>query len=55
MGSRADMTDGGTRVPHNFVSRKKDEYVWIGMMPGMMGIVIPEDRLSRQSQLGRER
>ena len=29
-------------MPHNLVIRKNDEYVWMGMMPGMMGTVMPD-------------
>jgi hypothetical protein len=41
IGSKAAMTDGGTLTPHSLIKRKKEEYVWIGMTPGMMGTVIP--------------
>ena len=41
MGTRSAMSSGGTRVPHNLVMRRKDAYVCMGMMPGMIGTVIP--------------
>jgi hypothetical protein len=43
MGSKADMTSGGTFVPHNLTRRPKEAYVWIGMMPGMMGTLMPTE------------
>jgi hypothetical protein len=43
MGSNAADTAGGTLVPHNFIRRRNDEYVCMGIMPGMMGTLIPED------------
>jgi hypothetical protein len=41
MGSNAADIAGGTFVPHNFTKRRNDEYVWIGIMPGMMGTLMP--------------
>lgn len=41
IGTRSAMSSGGTRVPHNLVMRRKDAYVCMGMIPGMMGTVIP--------------
>jgi hypothetical protein len=41
IGSRAEARDGGTRVPQSLVSRRKEEYVCIGMIPGMMGTLMP--------------
>jgi len=42
IGSNAADIAGGTFVPHNFIRRRNDEYVCIGIMPGMMGTLMPE-------------
>lgn len=42
IGPSDDITDGGTWVPHSLVKRWNDEYVWIGMIPGMMGTLMPD-------------
>jgi hypothetical protein len=42
IGSNAADIAGGTLVPHNLINRRNDEYVCIGIMPGMMGTLMPE-------------
>lgn len=41
IGTSSDMSCGGTLAPHSLIMRRKDSYVWIGMIAGMMGTVIP--------------
>jgi hypothetical protein len=41
MGARASIICSGTLVPHNFVRRRNDENVCIGIMPGITGTVMP--------------
>lgn len=41
IGSNAAIMDAGTRVPQSLIIRRKDEYVWMGMIPGMIGTLIP--------------
>ena len=35
----------GTLAPHNFVTLANEEYVWIGMIPGITGMLIPRKNL----------
>ena len=41
IGSSSARMEGGTIVPQSFVMRLNDENVWMGMMPGIMGTLIP--------------
>lgn len=39
--SRSARIEGGTEVPQSFVIRRKDAYVCNGIIPGIIGTVIP--------------
>jgi hypothetical protein len=41
IGSRASITSSGTGHPVRLTSRLKEEKLWIGIIPGMIGCVMP--------------
>jgi len=42
---KGSATEGGIFAPERFVTRMNEEYVWIGMIPGMTGTVMPLQRI----------
>lgn len=41
MGSSSAIILGGTLLPQSLINLWKEAYVWIGIIPGMTGTVIP--------------
>ncbi len=44
MASRSAWIRSGICVPQSFVTRRKDAYAWIGIIPGITGTVMPNTR-----------